>query len=79
LGSYITDNAKCPKCKQKKAIAEFFNNGEEVGECQNCGYHYGLFWRDGKLVMDKNYKPNFIEIPISELRPINELIDKFQK
>ena len=51
MGSVITYDEECPKCKQEKGFSDFYyKNGEEYFSCQNkeCGFGYKYEWKRGK-------------------------------
>lgn len=56
MGSVITYDAECPKCKQEKGFSDFYyKNHEEYFSCQNeeCGFGFKYEWKrdeDHKLV-----------------------------
>ena len=56
MGSVISYDVKCPKCKQEKGFHDFYyKNHEEYFSCQNeeCGFEYKYEWKrdkDHKLV-----------------------------
>ena len=65
MGSVITYDEECPKCKQKTGFSDFYyKNQEEYFSCQNekCGFGYSYQWKrdeDHKLVTrdgSKDYK-----------------------
>jgi len=56
MGSVITENEECPKCKQEKGYSDYYyKNYEEYFVCQNeeCKFEYSYEWKrdgDNKLV-----------------------------
>lgn len=48
MGSVITYDAECPKCKEEKAFSDYYyRSGEEYFFCQNesCSYSHTLEWK----------------------------------
>jgi len=51
MGSVITYDAECPKCKQEKGVSDFYyKNHEEYFYCQNkeCRFSYIYKWKRDK-------------------------------
>ena len=48
MGSVITYDEECPKCKQDKGFSDYYyKNGEENFVCQNteCNFQYQYKWK----------------------------------
>lgn len=48
MGSVISYDVECPKCKQEKGFNDFYyKNHEEYFSCQNseCGFGYSYKWK----------------------------------